>query len=56
MSDEEKKIDNVDNVADEENTASDADIEKIEEGIVPGLRDTDLSKEDRKSTRLNSSH
>lgn len=49
MSDEEKKIDNVDNVADEENTASDADIEKIEEGIVPGLRDTDLSKEVKSS-------
>src|SRR5574344_184337 len=49
MSDEEKKIDNVNNVADEENTASDADIEKIEEGIVPGLRDTDLSKEVKSS-------
>jgi DNA gyrase subunit A len=49
MSDEEKKIDNVENVDEEENTASDADIEKIEEGIVPGLRDTDLSKEVKSS-------
>ena len=48
MSDEEKKIDEVvDN--DENEKVDDTELEKIEEGIVPGLRDTDLSQEVRNS-------
>ena len=49
MADEEKKIDEV--VADEDNSevVDDSKLEEIEEGIVPGLRDTDLSKEVRAS-------
>ncbi len=46
MSDEEKKVDVVD---EEETPVNDEELEKIEEGIVPGLRDTDLSKEVRNS-------
>ena len=49
MADEEKKIDEV--VTDEDNgeVVDDSKLEEIEEGIVPGLRDTDLSKEVRAS-------
>ena len=46
MSDEEKKIDGVN---EEETPVDEEKLEKIEEGIVPGLRDTDLSKEVRNS-------
>ncbi|HBF67941.1 MAG TPA: DNA gyrase subunit A, partial [Firmicutes bacterium] len=48
MSDEEKKIDDV--VDNNNDTPVDENkLEQIEEGIVPGLRDTDLSKEVRNS-------
>lgn len=47
MADEEKKID--ENVEENDEPVDDANLEAIEEGIVPGLRDTDLSKEVRSS-------
>ncbi len=47
MADEEKKIDEV--VEEEETEVSEEELEKIEEGIVPGLRDTDLANEVRSS-------
>ena len=49
MADEEKKLDAVSEEANDEVAVDDAELEKIEEGIVPGLRDTDLSKEVRNS-------
>ncbi len=49
MSDEEKKID-VEAVEEEnDNSVDEGKLAEIEEGIVPGLRDTDLSKEVRSS-------
>ncbi len=45
MSDEEKKFDG----AEEEAPVDEEKLQEIEEGIVPGLRDTDLSKEVRSS-------
>lgn len=49
MADEEKKLDEVVNENDNEEVVDDSKLEEIEEGIVPGLRDTDLSKEVRSS-------
>lgn len=49
MADEKKKLDEVVNENDNEEVVDDAKLEEIEEGIVPGLRDTDLSKEVRSS-------
>ena len=46
MSDEEKKFDGVD---EEETPVDEEKLQKIEEGIVPGLQDTDLSKEVKSS-------
>ena len=46
MSDEEKKIDGV---AEEETPVDEEKLQRIEEGIVPGLQDTDLSKEVKSS-------
>ncbi|MCR5332702.1 MAG: DNA gyrase subunit A [Bacilli bacterium] len=48
MADEEKKVEEVVNENDEA-PVDDAELEQIEEGIVPGLKDTDLSKEVRNS-------
>ncbi len=45
MSDEEKKFDGVD----EEAPVDEEKLQRIEEGIVPGLQDTDLSKEVKSS-------
>ena len=49
MADEEKKIDEVAIEEDNDEVVDDSKLEEIEEGIVPGLRDTDLSKEVRAS-------
>ncbi len=49
MADEEKKIDEVVSEEDNDEVVDDSKLEEIEEGIVPGLRDTDLSKEVRAS-------
>lgn len=48
MADEEKKLDEVVEENNEE-VVDDSKLEEIEEGIVPGLRDADLSKEVRSS-------
>lgn len=47
MADEEKKIDEV--VEEDGEVVDDSELQELEEGIVPGLRDTDLSKEVRSS-------
>lgn len=49
MSDEEKKIDEATSNEEANEPVNESELEKIEEGIVPGLRDTDLSKEVRAS-------
>lgn len=48
MADEEKKLDEVVEEEDGE-VVDDSELQELEEGIVPGLRDTDLSKEVRSS-------
>jgi len=47
MADEEKKLDEV--VEEDGEVVDDSELQELEEGIVPGLRDTDLSKEVRSS-------
>ena len=49
MADEEKKIDEVVNEENDDVEVNESELEELEEGIVPGLRDTDLSKEVRAS-------